>query len=274
MPSRCRIAFSFMTQPSRRALYDQAAARYDRARPAYPEALFDDIQAFARLDENARVLEVGCGSGQATLSLARRGWQIDCIELSERLAALARGKLASYSNARIINGDYDELQLPAAYDLLVAATSFHWLDPATRFHKARGTLKAGGCIALFWHRPAMSQLSRACMEILQSAYRDHAPSLAAQWQPPPPPEQMPDEFSAPIAESGCFQPAIVKRYPYNLSYSAAAYVDLLGSFSDQLALPANTRVKIQTAIEKLINENCGGRVIREQVTTLYLARRL
>ncbi|MXX50847.1 MAG: methyltransferase domain-containing protein, partial [Chloroflexi bacterium] len=116
MPSRCRIAFSFMTQPSRRALYDQAAARYDRARPAYPEALFDDIQAFARLDENARVLEVGCGSGQATLSLARRGWQIDCIELSERLAALARGKLASYSNARIINGDYDELQLPAAYD--------------------------------------------------------------------------------------------------------------------------------------------------------------
>lgn len=264
-----------MTQHDRRALYDRAADRYDRARPAYPEALFDDIQSFAQLDEHARILEVGCGSGQATQSLARRGYSINCIELSERLAELARNKLTRFPKVRIINGDYDELPLPAAaYDLLVAATSFHWLDPATRFHKARGALKPGGCIALFWHRPAISQLSRDCMETLQSAYREHAPSLADNWQPPPPPDQLPDEFSAPIAESGCFQPAIVKRYAYNLSYSAAAYIDLLGTFSDHLALQPTARANLLAAIGRQINEDCGGRVIREQVTTLYLARRL
>ncbi len=255
-----------MTQQNRRALYDQAAVRYDRARPAYPEALFDDIQSFASLDENARILEVGCGSGQATLSLARRGWKIDCIELSERLAELARGKLARFPHVRITKGDYDETELPAA--------AFHWLDPATRFHKAQSALKPGGCIALFWHRPAMSELSRDCLEALQSAYRDHAPSLAARWQPPPPPDQMPDEFSAPIAESGCFQPALVKRYAYNLSYSAAAYVDLLGTFSDHLALQPAARERLLAAIKERITDACGGRVIREQVTTLYLARRL
>ena len=264
-----------MTRLDRRALYDQAAARYDRARPAYPEALFDDIQSFATLDENARILEVGCGSGQATLSLARRRWKIDCIELSERLVELACDKLARFPHVRIANGDYDEMELPAAaYDLLVAATAFHWLDPATRFHKAQSALKPGGCIALFWHRPAMSELSRDCLEALQSAYRDHAPSLAAQWQPPPPPDQMPDEFSAPIAESGCFQPALVKRYAYNLSYSADAYIDLLGTFSDHLALQPAARESLLAAIKERIIDACGGRVIREQVTTLYLARRL
>lgn len=263
-----------MTRLDRRALYDQAAVRYDRARPAYPEALFDDIQSFATLDENARILEVGCGSGQATLSLARHGWRIDCIELSERLAELARDKLACFPHVRITKGDYDEMGLPAAYDLLVAATAFHWLDPATRFHKAQSALKPGGCIALFWHRPAMSQLSRDCLEALQSAYREHAPSLAAQWQPPPPPDQMPDEFSAPIAESGCFQPALVKRYAYNLSYSADAYIDLLGTFSDHLALQPDARESLLAGIKKRIVDACGGRVIREQVTTLYLARRL
>lgn len=262
-----------MTQLGRRALYDQAAIRYDRARPTYPEALFDDILSFAQLDNNARILEVGCGSGQATLSLARRGRQIDCIELSERLATLARGKLARFPHVRITCGDYDEMPLPAAaYDLLVAATAFHWLDAATRFHKARRALKPGGCIALFWHRPATSQLSRDCMAALQSAYRKHAPALAAKWQPPP--DQMPDEFSAPIAESGCFQPALVKRYPYNLSYSAGAYIDLLGTFSDHLALPPGARENLLAAIHELINEICGGFVIREQVTMLYLARRL
>ncbi|MCY4145309.1 MAG: methyltransferase domain-containing protein [Chloroflexi bacterium] len=264
-----------MTQLDRRALYDQAAVRYDRARPAYPKALFDDILSFAQLDENARILEVGCGSGQATLSLARRGWQIDCIELSARLAELARGKLARFPHVRIISGDYDEMPLPAAaYDLLVAATAFHWLDPATRFHKAHSALKPGGCIALFWHRPASSQLSRDCMATLQGAYREHAPALAAKWQTPPPPDQMPDEFSAPITESGCFQPAHVKRYAYNLSYSAAAYIDLLGTFSDHLALPPATRKNLLAEIKRLINEACGGCAIREQVTTLYLACRL
>lgn len=264
-----------MTQQSRRALYDQAAVRYDRARPSYPEALFDDIQSFATLDTNASILEVGCGSGQATLSLARRGYQIDCIELSKRLAELARAKLARFPHVRVISGDYDEMPLPAAaYDLLVAATAFHWLDPATRFHKAHSALKPGGCIALFWHRPAMSQLSRDCMATLQSAYREHAPALAAKWQPPPPPDQMPDEFSAPIAESGCFQPAHVKRYAYNLCYSADAYMDLLSTFSDHLALSLDARKNLLAAIKERIIEACGGRVIREQVTTLYLARRL
>ncbi|MCY4465934.1 MAG: class I SAM-dependent methyltransferase [Chloroflexi bacterium] len=264
-----------MTGLNRRALYDQAAVRYDRARPAYPEALFDDILSFAQLDKNARILEVGCGSGQATLSLARRGCQVDCIELSEQLAELARGKLARFPNVRIIRGDYDKMRLPAAtYELLVSATAFHWLDPATRFHKARDTLKPGGCIALFWHRPASSQLSRDCMETLQSAYREHAPSLAAKWQPPPPPDQMPDEFSEPIAESDCFQRALVKRYAYNLSYSADAYIDLLGTFSDHLALPPDARESLLAAIKALIIKMCGDRIIREQVTTLYLARRL
>ncbi len=275
MPSRCRIDSEQMTQLSRRALYDQAAVRYDRARPVYPEALFNDIQSFAQLDAKARILEVGCGSGQATLSLARRGYQIDCIELSTRLAELARGNLASFSHVRVISGDYDKLSLPAAaYDLFVAAAAFHWLDPVTRFHKARRALKPGGCIALFWHRPATSQLSRDCMATLQSAYRQHAPALAARWQPPPPPDQLPDEFSAPIAKSGCFQPAHVKRYAYNLCYSADAYIDLLSTFSDHLALPPDARKNLLAAIKKLIIEACGGRVIREQVTTLYLARRL
>ena len=69
-----------MTDSERRHLFNQVAELYDSARPGYPGALFDDILSYANLPQNARILEVGCGTGQATLPLARRGYAIDCIE--------------------------------------------------------------------------------------------------------------------------------------------------------------------------------------------------
>jgi ubiquinone/menaquinone biosynthesis C-methylase UbiE len=55
-----------MSHPRRRHLkvtFDQAAEVYDRARPRYPERLFDDLVSLAGLGPRARLLEVGCGTG-------------------------------------------------------------------------------------------------------------------------------------------------------------------------------------------------------------------
>ncbi len=52
---------------SRRESFDQVAQLYDRARPDYPDALFADILAYAQLPADARILEIGCGSGQARI---------------------------------------------------------------------------------------------------------------------------------------------------------------------------------------------------------------
>src|SRR4029078_2613590 len=57
---------------SLRAIFDEDPERYDRARPGYPPELFDDLEALAGLAPGARVLEIGPGTGQATLTLTRR----------------------------------------------------------------------------------------------------------------------------------------------------------------------------------------------------------
>ena len=82
-----------MTDPAdRQALrqtFDTAAERYDRARPAYPDALFDELVAVTHLRPGARLLEIGSATGKATLPLARRGFDITCVELGADLAAVA-----------------------------------------------------------------------------------------------------------------------------------------------------------------------------------------
>ena len=62
-----------------RETFNEDAARYDRARPRYPVQMFDDLAA-AGVAPGARVLEIGCGTGQATVPLAERGCRIVAVE--------------------------------------------------------------------------------------------------------------------------------------------------------------------------------------------------
>jgi len=88
-----------------RATFDEVAELYDRARPGYPPELFDDLVALAGLGPASRVLEIGCGTGQATIPLVERGLDMTCLELGQSLAAVARQRLAG--RADVVVGDFD-----------------------------------------------------------------------------------------------------------------------------------------------------------------------
>jgi predicted O-methyltransferase YrrM len=79
-----------------RTTFEQLAELYDRARPTYPPQIFDDLGVIAQLSLSARVLEIGCGTGQGTLPLAQRGYAVTCVELGQQLAAVAQRNLASF----------------------------------------------------------------------------------------------------------------------------------------------------------------------------------
>ena len=91
-----------------RETFDRASALYQRARPEYPDELFDHLVTVTGLAAGDRVLEVGCGTGKATLPLARRGFRITAIELGAQLAAAARRNLSDFpgrrGGARILRG--------------------------------------------------------------------------------------------------------------------------------------------------------------------------
>ena len=132
-----------------REVFDTVAALYDRARPRYPSALFDDLAELTGIRSGARVLEIGPGTGQATLTLATRGYSITAVELGRHLAAHARDKMASFAGVQIENADFETWPLPAEpFDLVFAATAFHWIGREVGERKSAGALREGGALAV------------------------------------------------------------------------------------------------------------------------------
>jgi SAM-dependent methyltransferase len=130
---------------SLRRTFDLRAELYQKVRPDYPGVLFDDLFALAELAPGARVLEAGCGTGQATRPMARRGCKIVCVEPGENLAAVARRELARFSNVEVVTAPFESFEPRIAdFDLVFAATSWHWVDPAMRYWKAASLLRRGG----------------------------------------------------------------------------------------------------------------------------------
>ena len=218
----------------RRNPHDEVATLYERARPLYPDALFDDIIAYAKLSPGAKILEVGCGSGQATLPMARRGFAIDCIELGADMAALAREKLLAFPSVNVVCDNFETVSRPSAhYDLLLSATAFHWINPAIRFKRAHHFLKPGGSLALFWHRPVQTEISRQFLDPLQLIYKRICPELTENHRTPPAPDDLRTEYSETIIGSGYFRDLKKLRHYQATDYSAETYINLLGTFSDQ-----------------------------------------
>jgi SAM-dependent methyltransferase len=129
--------------------FDEIAELYDHGRRECPAFLIDDLFALAEIKASeARVLEVGCGTGQATLPLARRGCSIVCVEMGANLARIARRKLASFPRVQVVNAPFENWEPNGAlFDIVFAMTSWHWIDPRIRYLRAAAALRPGGVLA-------------------------------------------------------------------------------------------------------------------------------
>lgn len=78
-----------------RTTFNEDEYNYDKARPDYPDELFEDIFSNIDLSENSNVLEIGIGTGQATLPILNKGCNVTAIELGNNLAKFSCTKCSS-----------------------------------------------------------------------------------------------------------------------------------------------------------------------------------
>lgn len=159
-----------MRDPARAVIFGERAEIYDRARPSYPREAIEHIES---LVEAHRVLEVGAGTGKATVDMARAGRRLTCLEPSAEMADILKEK--SLPGVDVAVSTLEEWHgAENEFDLVFAAQSWHWVDPETAYHRALLLLRSGGALALMWNVP----LDR--YEMFDAVYMEHAPDLLAE----------------------------------------------------------------------------------------------
>jgi SAM-dependent methyltransferase len=255
-----------------RTTFEEVPEQYDRARPGYPPQVFDDLTSLGGLAAGARILEIGCGTGKATVPLAERGFGIVCVELGAGLAAVACAKLAAYPAVEVVNARFETWEPTGEpFDAVVSFTAFHWIDPEVRFEKSARVLRERGVLAVAGSQHVLPDRRDRFWIDVQEDYDAVVPGDNG------PPPSHPDEradLSADIERSGRFRNVGARRYVWQLRYTAESYIAVLDTYSGHRALDDETRNRLYERIRRCIHAQPNQAVTKTYLTTLNVARKV
>lgn len=253
-----------------RSIFGADVAGYEHGRPKYPEAVYSALEASGALSPGVDAFEVGPGTGQATGRLIEVGVaSLVAIEPDMRLAAHLA---ARYPAATVLNSGFEDAGLESgSFDLGVAATSFHWIDPQRGLSRVAALLRPGGWWAMWWnlvHDPAGDAFSRAVLPLLREVTLP--PSLTGRdhvhWSL---------DFASRLAEmraAGMVDPAAT-MLEFDVEMSAKQLRALYATFSMIRRLDPLIAAATLDAIERVAWDTFGGTVRRTFRVPLYLARK-
>jgi SAM-dependent methyltransferase len=242
--------------------FGAVADAYERIRPGYPAALFDDLLAYA--GPVGRVLEAGAGTGRATAELVARGLPVHAVEHDASMASVLLSRLPS---VEVTVGGFETGPTDGPYDLLVSAQAWHWIDPHVRWVRAASCLRSGGALALFWNLDLPT--NDALRELLQEAHDRWTPGMRVDDREPV--VDLLAEWPGPdLAGLPEFTDLEARRYAWERQLSGADYVELLSTMSAYSVRPAAAREGLFAELREIV----GDEIVLRMETVLYLARRV
>ncbi len=127
-------------------LFGTAAESYERFRLGYPDEVVDRTLDYAGRPVETAV-EVGAGTGKATRAFASRGIRVTALEPDQGMFTVLERETDGMPVAPV-RAAFEEYAGDRT-DLVYAAASWHWTDPATRWTRAADLLVEGGVVAVF-----------------------------------------------------------------------------------------------------------------------------
>jgi SAM-dependent methyltransferase len=174
------------------------------------DSVFPLEYAYALLGDVAgrTVLDLGCGSGENSLMLARRGAEVIGVDISESLLALARQRLEANGCAgaavQFMPASAHRLPIPdASVDVVLGIAILHHLDLDTTSSEVFRVLRPGAR-AIFEEPVRDSQLVRAVRKLIP--YR--APDVSPFERP----------LTTPELERFCSAFRLTNRRPFRLPF--------------------------------------------------------
>ena len=250
--------------------FDEVALLYNAVRPRYPEELFSTLIDITQLHTDSTLLEIGAGTGQATKPLARKGFQITAVELGHSLAQVAKSELDDYTNVQVINTSFEKADfLSKTFDLVYAATSFHWIDPAIKYTKTHCLLRDKGYLAVIDTNHISDEDGDKFFIGSQPIYERYHFLDNPEPKLPNKKELKPNEI-----DEHLFKLIHYQAFPKIVTYTAKNFVKLLNTYSNHLRADKKIQQLFYQDIEDFINENFGGKIDKHFAMSLTVAQKI
>lgn len=245
---------------SKRIHFDDIVMNYEKIRPEYPSELFEDILRYSNFKTGLKALEIGAGTGKATLPFLDRGCDITAIEIGCNMANFLSEKFKEYKNFNVINDSFENAILEDNnYDLIYAASAFHWVNAEVGCPKAIRLLRKNGTIALFRYN-AMASDNEALNNEIQYFYEKYYYSYYTSSYRPT--KKTKEDFMKPsevyisyrfedLRNYG-FKDVTMKFYDGSKVFSANEYIVWLDTMSDHRSLPESNKAALYEGIRKTI----------------------
>ena len=251
---------------------------YDRVRPLYPDELFTDLTAISGMTPGSAVLEVGCGTGEATYPLAVSGCRVVAVEAGSGMAAVARRRLGGFDNVRIETAAFETWDSRSRrFDVVLAAASWHWVDPQVGWPKAHALLNPGGWMALIGNVVVRRSGEPEVYAATADLHERFAPGYPDWGDPPLEAEvrAMTSTWGPGVddPESG-FGSTNVRWYPAVQWFDGTGFADHLRSLSSYRRLRREVREPLLDAVAERIRERMGDRVPRRYLAVLRVGQAL
>ncbi|MFI6862910.1 class I SAM-dependent methyltransferase [Streptomyces sp. NPDC050421] len=242
------------------------AQRYDQARPAYPAAL---VTRIADGSPGPDILDVGCGTGIAARQFQAAGCTVLGVEPDARMAGFAQARGLDVEVATF------EAWQPAGrtFDAVIAAQSWHWVDPTTGNAKAAQVLRPGGRLTIFGH---VYEPPAEVAEPFAAAYRRAAPDSPFSSGPARRPLDVYRaayaKVAAGIRETGRFHDTEQWQFDWEQTYTREQWLDLLPTTGGLTQLRPEQLTGILNAVGDAI-DSLGGRFTMAYTTLATTAVR-
>ncbi len=244
----------------RRTLFDGVAELYDDSRLGYPADIVDFVIATAGVGAGSNVLEVGCGTGQLTESLASHGFRLTAIDIGASMIGVAQRRLDRPAVSFQVVSFEDFAAADGSFDLIVCATAFHWVDPEARFRKPARVLRRGGWLALLQTGERYDDPLGAALHGMWIARSDDNGAWVRQ----------PHPGATEIAGTGLFETAIRKTHTQRIVRSAEAVIGVENTRATSLSWPDDVRRDFTAELRHQIGS--ATQVHLTQETSLTMAR--
>lgn len=260
---------------SKKTWYSAVADAYSRVRPRYPQEIIARTIAIAQLRNSARILEIGCGPAIATVPLAELGFSMVGLEPNLEASQIAKQNCAAYPQVEIINISFEEWELTEhQFDAVLAATSWHWLDPAIAYRKAAAALKSDGHLILLWNTPP--QLDTETYQLVDAVYQKLAPEIPLYARHDGRETHQADflKFSESIINSGYFANVKYDHTMHHVTYSLEDYLLLLSTLSPYIALTEEKRNQLFANLQEILHHHRGDRLKLSFISAFHVARKI